>query len=556
MKTLPAILIATPGRIVDLIKQKYVKLEDTKAVVFDEADRLFDMGFKKDIEFILSKMSDHRQLIMVSATSNMDVLNTAYKFKSHPVELKLNSDSLLVDNIDHSIAMVTSKEKMPLLVKMLRDLDDTYALVFCNTQFMTHVVAEWLMLMGFKAKPISGRLAQNKRTKLMQEFREKKITVLVCTDVAARGLDIKDVTFVCNYDLPQEAANYVHRIGRTGRAGANGKAVSFCAHEDCEFLDPIYELIEAKIPKLEITDDSFAKDIAKKPYIDYKTLKVVDRSSRYEDKKPREREKLNTNKKTEKFDNKPTNFKPYTLTEFQPYVKSESSEDKRFFVVTTSSLKEANNKALGYYRITDESLLESEVLKKGPKKFFFFGPRKTTYRFKIQPMYKKLLLPFVLEILKTSRLSLYAKITFEKNNVKIHFSGNDERMLSKNNNELLYAFEQLIKVFLTTRVQLPGNIRIKMSYGKGKTEKSFESPRDKNSKRGPRAARTPIDEKKIHSLVDKTVKTVVDSKSPITLKPMNSAERRVVHQYISENDKFKSTSIGDGRYKQIEISLA
>ncbi|MBK24794.1 MAG: hypothetical protein CME70_12420 [Halobacteriovorax sp.] len=559
LKKHPYVLICTPGRLVDLIKQKCVDLTNTKAVVFDEADRLFDMGFKKDIEFTLGKMSDHRQLIMVSATSNMDVLNTAYKFRSHPVELRLNVDSLLVDNIDHSLAMVTSEEKMPLLVKMLRDQEDAYALVFCNTQFMTHVVAEWLNLMGFKAKPISGRLAQNKRTRLMEEFRAKKVTILVCTDVAARGLDIKDVNFVVNYDLPQEAANYVHRIGRTGRAGANGKAVSFCAHEDCEFLDPISELIDAKIPRMELTDDSFATDIPKKPYIDYKTLKVVDRNApRERDDRKRDNKRGNTkdHKPKEKFEGKPPVFKEYKLMEVPEYVKSESSDDKRIFVTTTTDLKDAWQNAMGYYRINDKSLLQWDVLKQGPKKFFFFGPRKTTYKFTLKPIYKKLLLPFLMEMVKISRLNVYVKVSFnkEKNDININFSGNDERLFSRNEKELLFAYEQLVKVYITTRVHLPGNVRINMSYGKGAPVRSErKDDRSKGRERG--SKREKIDEKKITAMVDKMVEKVLESNKSVVLNAMNSAERRIVHQHLHDDAKVKTTSMGDGRYKKIQISL-
>lgn len=556
LKDHPYILIATPGRLVDLIKQKCVDLSETAGVVFDEADRLFDMGFKKDIEFILGKMSDHRQLIMVSATSNMDVLNTAYKFRSHPLELRLNADSLLVDNIDHSLAMVSGNEKMPLLVKMLREQEDPYALVFCNTQFMTHVVAEWLMLMDFKAQPISGRLAQNKRTRLMDEFRDKKITILVCTDVAARGLDIKDVNFVVNYDLPQEAANYVHRIGRTGRAGANGKAVSFCAHEDCEFLDPISELIGAKIPRLDLNNDSFATDLPKKPYIDYKTLKVVERSPRNNSRDDRKKKFDKKKESNNDFANeKAPTFGPYELMTMHPYVKNESSEDKRSFVTTTTDLNKAQENALGYYRLTDQSLLRWDILTQSGKKFIFFGARKTTYKFTIKPIYKKLLLPFLMELIKISRVNVFVRVSFnkDKNDININFSGNDEGLFARNGKELLYAYEQLIKVFITTRVHLPGNVGIYMTYGKSAPKRDNSRTNDKSGRS--HRSKPEINEKKITDMVDRMVAKVLESNESITLRPMNSAERRIVHQHLHDDTKFQTTSLGDGRLKKIEISL-
>ena len=570
LKEHPYVLVATPGRLVDLIRQKSVDLQETRAVVFDEADRLFDMGFKKDIEFILGKMPKDRQLIMVSATSNMDVLNTAYRFHSHPKELRLNADSLLVDNIDHSIAMISGDEKMPLLVNMLRDHEDAYALIFCNTQYMTHVVAEWLKLMDFKAKAISGRLPQNKRNRLIEEFRAKKVTILVCTDVAARGLDIKDVNFVVNYEIPQDAANYVHRIGRTGRAGANGQAVSFCAHEDCEHLDAIYELIESKIPKLDLEDSSFAKDIPKRPWIDSKTLKVVDRDQRNNKKNDRNR------KSTKEFDDTPVEYPPYKLMDHHSFVKNESDEDTRLFVTTTTDLQAAHKNALGYFRVNDYGLLIWEVLKEGPKKFFFFGPRKTTYRYKLKTNFKKLLLPFVLEMLKTSRLDLYVKISYDKKSstLKVDFSGKDERLLTRNNNELLYAFEQFISVYLFRKLHKPGKYKLlvtgpKPPKGRGKDFKN-DSRRDSN--RGPRRGNdrgmergrdrgrerrphNPIDEKALTKKADVLVEKVVNGEGPMTLDPMNSAERRIIHQHLGEHGKVKTTSLGDGRLKSIEISL-
>ena len=210
------ILVGTPGRIKDLILQKEIFLSKCQTIVFDEADRLFDMGFKNEIEFILGKAPKERQLVMVSATSNLDVIRTAYKFHSNPEEIRINQDKLLVDNIDHALAMVASDEKFPFLVNYLKKQEDTYAIVFCNTQYQTHMIAEWLQAMGFKASPISGRLPQNKRTKLLSDFREKNVTILVCPDVAARGRDIKNVPLVINYELHNEAASYGHRIGSTG----------------------------------------------------------------------------------------------------------------------------------------------------------------------------------------------------------------------------------------------------------------------------------------------------------------------------------------------------
>lgn len=593
------VLVATPGRLVDLIKQKAVKLDQVKGVVFDEADRLFDMGFQKDIEFILSKVNDNRQLIMVSATSNMEVLKTAYKFKSNPMELKLNEDSLLVDNINHSLAMVTQKEKMPLLVNLLKRNEDVYAIIFCNTQMQTHLVAEWLRLMNFKAKPISGRLPQNKRTRLMEDFRNKDVTILVCTDVAARGLDIKDVNLVINYDLPQEAANYVHRIGRTGRAGKSGQAISFCAHEDCEHLDGIYALIESKIEKLSLTDEDVTfDDLAPRPYIDAKTLKPVDRNNRTDDRSKgkdgrrdrKERNERGEKKEMNKYDAPLERALPTPLKKF---VRSEDeTRDRRFFIITSDSLEDATRAALGYYMINDESVLNHEVIKKGSKRYFFFGPRKNTYKFSLEAHYKKLLLPFLIEILNLCHLDVMVKVNFKGESLEISFNGNDEGLFLRNRGELLQGIEQLCRLYLANKITLPSKVRWKVIVPGARSERSERSDNrgdKRNDKRGDnrnsKGARGSKDgrrdnrrdnkrdnqrdkkrdskrekedqerEQKIIALAKQAKEKVLETKEPFVMKPLDPRDRRTVHQLLSEDNEVQTTSIGDGRLKKIEVSL-
>ena len=534
------VLVATPGRLNDLTKQKEVDLSNCFAVVFDEADRLFDMGFKKDIEFILKGIPKERQLIMVSATTNMDVLNTAFKYGSHPVEIKLNADSMLVDNIDHKIAMIDKNEKMPLLVKKLRDHEDAYAIVFCNTQFQTHLVAEWLMKMNFKAKPISGRMAQNKRTKLMEEFRAKEVTTLVCTDVAARGLDVKDVNLVINYDLPNEAASYVHRIGRTGRAGKDGLAISFCAFEDCENLDPIYEFIGSKIPKMDLENDDFATDIAPKPYIDAKTLQVTERKERFS------KDKKDYKKRDSKFEKKETrDIKPKTST--IPFNSKIFKNDRRFFENTASSEKESVAAALRFFDINDDHLLNTEVASVGRKKFFIFGPRLTTYKHSLKPIYKKILTPFLIKILRKANFDLFVKVSFKDGLLKVSFSGKDLGLVLRNKAEMLTAFETLIKQFLLRKVYVKEEVKLSIKCFSEEQQQQYKERTSRDKKKS---------EKDICALVDKMKKKVLTSKEAVLLKSMNPAERRIVHQYIGEDKKFKTSSVGEGRFKQIELSLS
>jgi len=516
------VLVATPGRLADIVNQKLVDLSKCKGFVFDEADRLFDMGFKKDIEFALTNVPKDRQLIMVSATSNLDVLNTAYKFHSQPLELKLNEDSLLVDHIDHQIAMISKNEKMALLVNLLRNREDPYAIVFCNTQYQTHSVAEWLKGMDFKAKPISGRMPQNKRTKLMEQFRAKEVTILVCTDVAARGLDIKDVNFVVNYDIPQEAANYVHRIGRTGRAGKSGQAISFCAFEDCEYLDPIYELIDAKIPKMDLEESDFAKDLCKRPYLDSKTLKVVERESKYKKDKPKREKPVREKRERKK--------RPESEVSQRP---TGPRIDKRFFEIVSSNKLMADKEAMAFLGLKDDYLLGHKVLEEGRKKFFLFGPRKNKYKYFIKPIYKKILTPFLIDIIKKAKLKLTVRVSYKQPYLRINFSGQDEKLLLRNENELLFAFDHIVRRYLHQRITVPRDMKFSV--------RCFKDSKDQ--------------EKAIIALIKKMMPKVTQEK-PVMLKSMSPLERRIVHQFISEDKKFKTTSIGDGKYKKIELSLS
>ena len=525
------VLVATPGRLVDLIKQKIVSLENATGIVFDEADRLFDMGFQKDIDFTLSKLPKSRQLIMVSATSNREVMRTAYKHGSEPREIVLNHDSLLVDHIDHKLAMMTKDEKIPFLVHLLRQQEDAYAIVFCNTQFQTHLVAEWLKAMEFKAMPISGRLAQNKRTKLLKDFRSKQTTILVCTDVAARGLDIKNVNLVVNYDLPSEAANYVHRIGRTGRAGEDGKAISLCAHEDCQHLDAIYDLIDAKIEKMKLTNDDFATDIVKKPYIDKKTLKVSQSTNR----NPQPREKKPRAPKVEKTNNQNT-----TVEKVSESMENTDNIDRRFFETTSTSYKDATQQALNFFRMNEPGMLNHEVLSKGRKKFFFFGPRETTYKFSIKPIYKKLLLPYLIEILKLADLDLFVRVSFKEPHLRVSFSGKDEGLLLKNKGELLRSFEQIIKIYLQKRIVLHQGIKFNINV-----------PRNKR----PDSKNQGLNEDNLIKIAEALKTQVLENQEPAQSKTLSPGERRIIHQHFQDDKQVTTSSVGDGRFKKVEVSL-
>lgn len=570
------VLVATPGRLADLIRQNQAKVNDCLAVVFDEADRLFDMGFKKEIEFILGEMPQDRQIIMVSATSNYDVLHTAYKFNSFPEELKVNQESILVDKINHQLVMVGSNEKFAFLVKLLEDQKDAYSIVFCNTQFTTHMVAEWLKAMGVKANPISGRLPQNKRTRLLEDFRNKRITTLVCTDVAARGLDIKNVPLVVNYDMPSEAANYVHRIGRTGRAGEEGHAYSLCAPEDCAYLDPIQDLIGEKIPVMDLQEEDLSRHLCKKPYIDRKTLRVV------------EREEKTLPRKDSK---KPSNSKPPTqegkiMTTPEPKTAAiRRSERIRHLEITTSCPKEATKKALKHFNLDDEELLKLEVIKQGRKKFIVFGPRHTTYRIEVRPIFKRLLQPFLKGLFEVANLELEARVSFRDPQVRVSISGNDAGLLFRERRQLLDALETVIRRFLGQKINLEENIRILVEgprrddrparpsqegaqEGAPEGERSERPRRDNNrrgndNRRGPRGdnrgerrdRRPNPRENELIEMAKKYEREITEKQQPILIQALTAADRRIIHQYFQDHPDIITTSLGEGQIKTIELSL-
>ncbi len=539
-----AVIVATPGRLVDLARQKILSLEDCEVLVFDEADRLFDMGFQTEIEYILGLVPQTRQLIMVSATGRQDVLRTAYRYGSSPEEICLNDEGLLVDHIDHKVAMISTDEKMPFLIQRLRNAPEAYAIIFCNTQYYTHLVAEWLQKDGLGAQAISGRLSQSRRSKLMEDFRDRKSPILVCTDVAARGLDIKNVNLVINFDIPQEAANYVHRIGRTGRAGADGEAISLCAFEDCENLEAIYRYIDAKIPKIELVESDFATDLPPKPRLDHKTLKVrTEHHSEKRSEKYSERQKTTNIAKISK--NKPQPARqqapkegPRAASNKERQVMASKqntktgSNDPRSFLITTANEKDAFRQARLSFGLLDDDLLRFEITEKRKKKFFFFGPQEKTYRFTLKPFYKKLLTPFLMEVIKRAGLELHVRVSYKSPQVNVNFTGDDGGLLLKNGRELMHAFEQLSKTFLSRKLYLPKNIRISLRYQDQRRQ-----------------------EEELLGLADKIKQQVLETEEAVLLRPLNSAERRLVHQHLGTDDQVKTISVGEGKFKRIEVSL-
>jgi len=239
------ILIGTPGRLIDYFKQKVYNLKHIEVVVLDEADRMFDLGFIDDIRFLLRRMPPpaERQSMLFSATLSHRVMELAYEHMNSPETLTVETENVTADLVEQKVFYPANDEKIPLLIGLMRALDAHHSMVFTNTRAAADRVGRTLNANGIPAAVISGRVRQEQRQKLLKRFHDGDIPVLVATDVAARGLHIPDVTHVFNFDLPQDAPDYVHRIGRTARLGAKGDAISFACEDYAFYLPEIEEYI-------------------------------------------------------------------------------------------------------------------------------------------------------------------------------------------------------------------------------------------------------------------------------------------------------------------------
>jgi ATP-dependent RNA helicase RhlB len=244
------VLIGTPGRIIDYFKQRVFSLDAVEVMILDEADRMFDLGFIKDIRYLLRRMPPpaERLNMLFSATLSMRVNELAYEHMNNPQNVKIESDSMTVDAVEEVVYFPANEEKIPLLIKLLREIDPTRTLLFVNTKHAAEQVGDSLRGNGFSTAVLSGDVPQRKRERLLQDFKSGKIALLVATDVAARGLHIPDVSHVINYDLPQDPEDYVHRVGRTARAGAEGDAISFACETHAFSLGEIEQYVGHKIP--------------------------------------------------------------------------------------------------------------------------------------------------------------------------------------------------------------------------------------------------------------------------------------------------------------------
>ena len=242
------ILVATPGRLLDLMQQRIVHLDHIKMLVLDEADRMLDMGFVNDVKKIIAKVPQKRQTLFFSATMPKEIQTLADTILTRPEKVEVTPVSSTADTIAQQLFYVEKNDKRALLNHILKDKEIKTALVFTRTKHGADKVVKDLVKVGITAEAIHGNKSQNARQRALTNFKNRTTRVLIATDIAARGIDIDELTHVINYELPNVPETYVHRIGRTGRAGASGIALSFCDSEELPFLKDIHKLIAKQIP--------------------------------------------------------------------------------------------------------------------------------------------------------------------------------------------------------------------------------------------------------------------------------------------------------------------
>jgi len=239
------IIVATPGRLIDLIERKKVRLQDVKYVVLDEADEMLNMGFKEDIDQILQQTPDEKSVWLFSATMPKEVANIAKNYMTDPFEVTVGGKNESNKNIEHDYYIVKERDRYAALKRIIDFNPDIYGLIFCRTRRDTGAVADKLMADGYNAEPLHGDLSQAQRDRVMDKFRQKTLQILVATDVAARGIDVNDITHVVHYSLPEDVENYTHRSGRTARAGKKGISISLINTKESRKIQSIERIIKA-----------------------------------------------------------------------------------------------------------------------------------------------------------------------------------------------------------------------------------------------------------------------------------------------------------------------
>jgi len=256
------ILVATPGRLFDLVSQKYIDLRDIKVLVLDEADLMLDLGFYKDIEDLIKYLPRNRQTLFFSATINEKIKKLAYSIVRNAIRIQISPKDPVSKNVTHSVMFVSMDDKRFFLERIVNENPETKILVFVRTKVRAERVFEAMKRVGIQSLTMHGGKDQDNRIEVMSQFKSGEVKLLIATDISARGVDIANVDYVVNYDLPEVAENYVHRVGRTGRGNNKGVAVSFCSPEEKPVLEEIEAFMDKKITVLEVNKADYSETLA------------------------------------------------------------------------------------------------------------------------------------------------------------------------------------------------------------------------------------------------------------------------------------------------------
>ncbi|MFZ4474649.1 MAG: DEAD/DEAH box helicase [Saprospiraceae bacterium] len=255
------ILVTTPGRMFDLVSQGHIKLDQVEILILDEADHMLDLGFIKDIRDLIKFLPNNRQTLFFSATINDNIKKLAYSLVRNAIRIQVSPKDPVSKNINHSVAFIGMDDKRFFLERVISENPDTKMLIFVRTKVRAERVLKAMERVGIVCRSIHGDKEQKDRLEVMQQFRDGTLKILVATDVSARGIDIPNVDIVINYDLPDVAENYVHRVGRTGRGVQKGKAITFCSPEEKPVLDIIEEFLGKPVNELEISKREYAETL-------------------------------------------------------------------------------------------------------------------------------------------------------------------------------------------------------------------------------------------------------------------------------------------------------
>lgn len=268
------IMVATPGRLFDLTSQGHLQLHRINILVLDEADHMLALGFIKDIRQLITHLPKKRQTLFFSATIDKEIKKLAYSLVTNPIRIQISPDDPVAKNVNHKVAFVEMDDKRFFLERLIKENPEAKILVFVRTKVRAERVAKAMERADILAKTIHGDKDQKDRTSVMADFKEGKIKVLVATDVSARGIDVDRVEFVVNYDLPEQAENYVHRVGRTGRGDHRGFAISFCAEEEKPLLKSIEEFIGKPVYVNVIRSDDYieTRELSEENPADWRSL--------------------------------------------------------------------------------------------------------------------------------------------------------------------------------------------------------------------------------------------------------------------------------------------